>query len=189
MSNPHYKPEIAAQCTLINFIATEQGLEDQLLAKVVEMERKDLEDKARALTAAAVDYQIQLVALEDELLERLANAPEDILSDVPLIEGLEATKKTAEEIAEAVESGKITQKEVETAREAYRPQATEGAMLYFLLTKLCAIDHMYQYSLDSFITFFEKSVLKAEKKNDLVERVPLRAVALHSIYHLTLHLS
>lgn len=34
LANPHYKPEIAAQCTLINFIATEKGLEDQLLAKV-----------------------------------------------------------------------------------------------------------------------------------------------------------
>jgi len=171
LSNPHYKPEIAAQCTLINFIATERGLEDQLLAKVVELERPDLEEKARELTAAAINYQIQLVELEDELLERLANAPEDILSDVPLIEGLEATKKTAEEINEAVASGKITQKEVEEAREAYRPQASEGAMLYFLLTKLCVIDHMYQYSLDSFMTFFEKSVRKAPPKDDLQERV------------------
>ncbi|KAL7445854.1 hypothetical protein ACHAXM_010428 [Skeletonema potamos] len=171
LSNPHYKPEIAAQCTLINFIATERGLEDQLLAKVVELERHDLEEKARALTTAAINYQIQLVELEDELLERLANAPDDILSDVPLIEGLEATKSTAIEINEAVESGKKTQREVEEAREAYRPQAAEGAMLYFLLTKLCVIDHMYQYSLDSFLTFFEKSVRKAPAKEDLHERV------------------
>jgi dynein heavy chain len=156
---------------LINFIATEKGLEDQLLAKVVELERQDLEEKSRALTAAAINYEIQLVELEDELLERLANAPEDILSDVPLIEGLEATKKTAEEISEAVESGKITQKEVEEAREAYRPQAAEGAMLYFLLTKLCVIDHMYQYSLDSFLTFFEKSVHKTPAKDNLQDRV------------------
>ena len=171
LSNPHYKPEIAAQCTLINFIATEKGLEDQLLAKVVEMERKDLEEKAQELTAAAINYQIQLVALEDELLERLANAPEDILSDVALIEGLEATKKTAKEINEAVKIGQITQIEVEKAREAYRPQATEGAMLYFILTKLCSIDHMYQYSLDSFITFFKKSVEKAPKQQNLNSRV------------------
>lgn len=171
LSNPHYKPEIAAQCTLINFIATERGLEDQLLAKVVELERPDLEEKARDLTAAAISYQIQLVDLEDELLERLANAPEDILSDVPLIEGLEATKKTAGEINEAVESGKVTQREVGEAREAYRPQASEGAMLYFLLTKLCVIDHMYQYSLDSFMTFFEKSVRTAPARDSLQDRV------------------
>lgn len=28
LSNPHYRPEIAAQCTIINFIVTELGLED-----------------------------------------------------------------------------------------------------------------------------------------------------------------
>lgn len=171
LSNPHYKPEIAAQCTIINFIATERGLEDQLLAKVVEMERSDLEEKSRELTSAATQYQMQLVQLEDDLLERLANAPDDILSDVPLIEGLEATKKTSKEIAEAVEKGEVTKAEVEKAREAYRPQAAEGAMLYFILTKLCAIDHMYQYSLDSFNTFFEKSVNRALKDENLNTRV------------------
>ena len=171
LSNPHYKPEIAAQCTLINFIATEKGLEDQLLAKVVGKERPDLEAKAQELTEAAVQYKIQLVQLEDDLLEKLANAPEDILSDVPLIEGLEATKKTAIEINAAVEVGKKTQKEVGEAREAYRPQANEGAMLYFLLTKLCSIDHMYQYSLDSFVTFFFKSIDKAPAADSLGDRV------------------
>lgn len=43
MQNPHYKPEIAAQCTIINFIVTESGLEDQLLAEVVRIEKPDLE--------------------------------------------------------------------------------------------------------------------------------------------------
>jgi len=43
MQNPHYKPEIAAQCTIINFIVTESGLEDQFLAEVVRLEKPDLE--------------------------------------------------------------------------------------------------------------------------------------------------
>jgi len=171
LSNPHYKPEIAAQCTLINFIATEKGLEDQLLAKVVGVERPELEAEAQALTAAFQQYKIQLVGLEDDLLEKLANAPDDILSDVPLIEGLEVTKKTAKEINDAVEKGKITEVEINKARETFRRQASEGAMLYFLLTKLCAIDWMYQYSLDSYVTFFFKSIEKAEPAEQEVQRV------------------
>jgi dynein heavy chain len=49
------------------------------------------------------NYKVQLIELEDDLLTRLANAPEDILSDVPLIETIEATKKTASEINAAIE--------------------------------------------------------------------------------------
>jgi len=171
LSNPHYKPEIAAQCTLINFIATEKGLEDQLLAKVVGVECPELEAQAQELTAAFQQYKIQLVKLEDDLLEKLANAPDDILSDVPLIEGLEITKQTAKEINEAVEKGKITEIEINKARETFRRQAAEGAMLYFLLTKLYAIDHMYQYSLDSFVTFFFKSIEKAQPAENQEQRV------------------
>ena len=122
LSNPHYKPEIAAQCTLINFIATEAGLEDQLLAKVVGVERPDLEKQQQELQAAFVMYKIQLMELEDDLLERLANAPDDILSDVPLIEGLEATKAASKEINAALDKGKTTQVEINIARENYRKQ-------------------------------------------------------------------
>lgn len=43
LANPHYQPEMQAQCTLINFTVTRDGLEDQLLASVVGMERPDLE--------------------------------------------------------------------------------------------------------------------------------------------------
>ena len=45
MPNPHYTPETQAQTTLINFTVTEEGLEDQLLADVVGVERADLEKK------------------------------------------------------------------------------------------------------------------------------------------------
>lgn len=43
LANPHYKPEMQAQTTLINFTVTRDGLEDQLLAEVVKFERPDLE--------------------------------------------------------------------------------------------------------------------------------------------------
>ena len=45
LANPHYKPEMQAQASLINFTVTRDGLEDQLLAEVVATERPDLEEQ------------------------------------------------------------------------------------------------------------------------------------------------
>jgi dynein heavy chain len=171
LANPHYKPEIAAQCTLINFIATEIGLEDQLLQKVVKEEQPVMEAEKQELVASFQRYKIQLHELEDNLLERLANAPDDILSDVPLIEGLEETKAAAVKINAAVAKGQITEAEINKAREVYRIVATEGAMMYFMLTQLCVIEHMYQYSLDSFVSYFYKSIKIAPASEDQAERV------------------
>jgi dynein heavy chain, axonemal len=102
---------------------------------VVGRERAELEEKAQNLQNAFQLYKIRLMELENDLLERLANAPEDILSDIPLIEGLESTKKAAKEISEAVAEGKKTEIEINLAREIYRPVASEGAMLYFLVNQ------------------------------------------------------
>ena len=76
--------EIFASCTLINFIATEKGLEDQLLAKVVDVEKPELESQKQQLQSEFNQYQIDLLQLENDLLERLSNAPDDILSDIQL---------------------------------------------------------------------------------------------------------
>eukprot|EP00753_Platysulcus_tardus_P011842 PLAT3317.22.p1 GENE.PLAT3317.22~~PLAT3317.22.p1 ORF type:complete len:2183 (+),score=1467.98 PLAT3317.22:1402-7950(+) len=166
MVNPHYRPEVFAQCSVINFIVTEGGLGDQLLHKTVEVEAEELERQKEVLAEDLNRYKIQLLELENSLLERLAHAPADILSDVELVEGVEATKLKAGEIEEAAALGRKTEVEINEAREVYRPVAEEGALLYFLLIQLHAIDHMYQYSLDSFITFFYKAIDKAVRPED-----------------------
>ena len=43
LRNPHYLPEVAVKITLLNFMITPVGLEDQLLGIVVAKERPDLE--------------------------------------------------------------------------------------------------------------------------------------------------
>jgi len=173
LSNPHYKPEVAAQCTLINFIVTEEGLEDQLLALVVNKEKPELEEKRTALVRTINDYMVSLTDLENELLERLSNAPEDILSDTALIEGLEKTKLAATEIEQKVELAKKQEITINAARNEYRMVAAEASWLYFLLIQLNIIDHMYQYSLDAFLTFFLKAIARAKKADSTPERVAI----------------
>ncbi len=53
LANPHYRPEIAAQTTLVNFCVTEDGLEEQLLAAVVDHERPDLQARPVVLGGRA----------------------------------------------------------------------------------------------------------------------------------------
>jgi dynein heavy chain len=53
----------------------------------------------------------------------------------------------------------------------YRRVAAEGATLYFLLIQLNIIDHMYQYSLESFQYFFFKAIENCEPEDDEDKRV------------------
>lgn len=68
-------------------------------------------------------------------------------------------------------------------REVYRRVAAEGAMLYFMLITLSVIDHMYQYSLESFTTFFFKAI---EKTEQFEEEEP-RVVALRAMIRMTIY--
>ncbi len=132
--NPHYKPETAAQCTIINFIVTETGLEDQLLAMVVRVEKPDLEQTKEELVNKQNEFQIELSSLEAELLQKLSDAdPATILQNKELIESLENTKETSLVIQKQQKEAQITEVTINTLREVYRRVAAEGAMLYFML--------------------------------------------------------
>jgi len=171
LPNPHYRPEIAAQCTIINFIVTPEGLEDQILAMVVNVEKPELEQKKQELVRQQNDFKVTLSQLEDDLLSQLSAAdPATILDNIPLIEGLEKTKATSKEIAEQVAAAQKTEIEINTSREAYRPVAAEGSTLFFLIIQLCFIEHMYQYSLESFVSFLYKAIERTEPTDDLAER-------------------
>lgn len=171
LANPHYKPEMQAQTTLINFTVTRDGLEDQLLAEVVKAERPDLEELKADLTKQQNDFKIMLKKLEDDLLLRLSSAGENILGDTALVENLETTKSTASEIEQKVfkcslslstgdsvlkyrfysvlkvAEAKITSREIDKAREYYRPAAARASLLYFILNDLNTINAIYQFSL------------------------------------------
>ena len=120
LANPHYQPEMQAQCTLINFTVTRDGLEDQLLADVVRAERPDLEELKAELTTQQNEFKIILKKLEDDLLARLSAASGNFLGDTALVENLETTKRTATEIEEKVKEAKITEQKINEAREHYR---------------------------------------------------------------------
>ncbi len=185
ISNPHYKPEIIAQCTLINFIVTEKGLEDQLLAMVVNIEQPELEEMIKKYIDEINEFQRELIQKEDDVLRKLEEAdPNTILENVELIKSLESTKLRALEIEEKSTKTVELIKDINFKREAYRKVGEEGAMLYFLISKLFVVQFMYQYSLDSFNYFFTKAINQTEKTDNL----PLRIVNLRETIRVVIYL-
>lgn len=70
LANPHYKPEMQAQTTLINFTVTKDGLEEQLLEEVLQIELEELAIERARLTRDQNNHKITIKNLEDDLLQR-----------------------------------------------------------------------------------------------------------------------
>jgi dynein heavy chain len=158
LSNPHYPPEIQAECTLVNFSVTELGLEEQLLSRVVGFERPDLASQKSALILQQNLFTIKVKQLEDNILRRLADAQGDITEDRALIEELELSKKISDEIVIKLDESRITSEKIITTSEQYRPVARRGALIFFMMNNLYKVNTYYMFSLNSFIFFFMKGI-------------------------------
>ncbi len=171
LANPHYKPEMQAQTTLINFTVTRDGLEEQLLAEVVKAERPDLEEQKATLTQEENSYKILLKQLEDDLLSRLSSAGENVLEDPSLVYNLEKTKKTSAEITTKRELTKTTSAKIDSTREIYRPAAERASIIYFILNDLHKVNPIYQFSLKAFTVVFKDAIKNTTANDDLHIRV------------------
>jgi len=184
LANPHFPPEIQAETTLVNFTVTEDGLTDQLLARVVKKERPDLEETKSELTQQQNGFKVKLKEIEDSLLMQLATAEGDLTENVELIENLEESKRVSADIAEKAAIAAETEIEINSAREEYRPIAIRGALLFFMLGSLGRIHSLYLYSLSSFVAVFERAIDTAEEAEKLERRL---AILLENITYCTWH--
>merc|ERR1719379_2770021 len=101
LPNPHYLPETAVKVTLLNFMITPAGLEDQLLGIVVAKERPDLEEEKGRLVQESAANKKQLKEIEDKILEVLSSGEGgSILEDATAINILDSAKKLSIEIGE-----------------------------------------------------------------------------------------
>lgn len=181
LSNPHFKPEIQAQTTLINFSITADGLNQQLLAEVVKIERADLEEKKASLTQQQNEFKITLKQLEEDLLFQLSNAGENVLDDESLVLNLEKSKKTSVEVVEQIEEMRETSIYIDEVRMKYKPVAERGVILYFILNNLNKVNPIYQFSLKSFVVVFLRAMTLTEPEENL--RIRLISLQDSITYH------
>ncbi|XP_076677676.1 dynein heavy chain 8, axonemal kl-3 isoform X2 [Andrena cerasifolii] len=163
LPNPSYTPEIFARSAIIDFTVTIKGLEDQLLGRVILTEKTELETERTQLIADVTANNRKIKELEANLLQKLTTVEGPLIEDVGLMSVLNITKQTAAEINEKLSIAKDTELRIDTAREEFRPVATRGSVLYFLICDMSAVNTMYQTSLVQFLERFDLSMERSEK--------------------------
>ena len=103
LANPSWSPELAAKTTIIDFAVTQSGLEQQLLGRLISVEQKSLEDQLNQVKESVNLSKKTLAKLEDDLLQRLANAEGSLLDDVELIDVLGNIKTKSAEVKQSLE--------------------------------------------------------------------------------------
>ncbi|XP_018593809.2 dynein heavy chain 6, axonemal [Scleropages formosus] len=171
MANPHYLPEVCIKVTIINFTVTKSGLEDQLLSDVVRLERPDLEEQRNQLIVQINADRNQLKAIEDRILKLLFTSEGNILDNEELVQTLQESKVTSEAIKTRLKEAEATELMINAAREKYRPVATRGSVMYFVIASLSEIDPMYQFSLKYFKQLFNTTIETSERSSDLDVRL------------------
>uniref|UniRef100_A0A669P0S7 Dynein axonemal heavy chain 12 n=1 Tax=Phasianus colchicus TaxID=9054 RepID=A0A669P0S7_PHACC len=182
LRNPHYMPELATKVSLLNFMITPEGLEDQLLGIVVAKERPELEEERNALILQSAANKKSLKEIEKKILETLQSSEGNILEDETAIRVLDSAKVMANEITKKQQIAEKTELKIAQSREGYRPIAEHSSVLFFSIADLANIDPMYQYSLSWFVNLFINSIHDSNKSKILEKR--LRYLTDHFTYNL-----
>ena len=161
LPNPDLSPEVMGKTSVINFSVNMDGLRQQLLNEVVGFEKEEEEKRFKKLVIDMSNNKKELKDNEQLLLDKLSNVQGSLLEDTELIKTLQDSKSKAQQIAIDLKNGEITKEQLEESRQSYNDVAKRGAILFFTMRKLSAISEMYEYSLNSYLNVFKRSLEQA----------------------------
>jgi dynein heavy chain len=156
-ASPTFLPEVTTVTTLVGFFVTPAGLNEQMLLRTISHEERDMEAKRSRNIEASAASQLQLRAIEDGILDTLAN-DKNLLDGDGAINQLEASTRTSANIATRLQEVEQFNKVFQKTRARFERTAALAASMYFVAVGLKGVNNAYAFSLPWFLAIYGRAL-------------------------------
>ena len=146
----HVSSEMQCACAVIDCCTSQQGIEESFLRILAQQRQPAVEDHLRQHLRERTDLQYKRAQLPKMVLDKLQAMQGSILSDASLVEALEASAQSREDLTSKLDSREEQIEHANQICEPYRPLAKRCLLLYSIALKLKRIDPLYDFSLEAF---------------------------------------
>eukprot|EP00736_Rhodelphis_marinus_P008343 Rmarinus@m.28773 len=181
--NPCFRPEVTTKVLLVNFSASYEALENELLGIIIAKEKSDMDEERSVALLQMQTCQAQLNEIEHTVLQILNSSSGSVLDDEESFETLQRSKIDRMEVDRKLQMARRTEKRLTELRKEYSPIAERASTLFFTVMDLPSLHPMYQFSLDWFQALFQRSAELADASEQVAQRITnLSGHFTHAVY-------
>eukprot|EP00755_Sulcionema_specki_P025928 Sspe_Gene.15868::Locus_5543_Transcript_1_1_Confidence_1.000_Length_14069::g.15868::m.15868/K10408/DNAH; dynein heavy chain, axonemal len=156
-------PDLLTMVTVIDFSSDQTGLGEDLLSRLLQAERPDLEVELSGLEKTIPKLEIDAAVLGRDLLHTLSETTVTLSSNIQLAHRILDLKDSLTDVTESLSSAVELRSRLKLCKEEYRPVATRCTIVHSAIDDLASLNPMYRTNPAHIVKVFDRSVAEAPK--------------------------